>query len=121
MSEDNAQGSQVSKIDQTARPSHAILKEIQENNKEEEKMPGTHGNAFLHRHNRNGSYDSICCACYLTAATACKESELHLYENSHSCDPIQLYEMTEDSHRVVRDLPRITSAANAPMSMAPSA
>ena len=81
-------------------------------------MPGTHGNTFQHRHNRNGSYDSICCTCYLTVACASRESELRLYEHGHTCDPIQLCEVTEYSRRALKDLQRIKSAAIALMSIA---
>jgi hypothetical protein len=81
-------------------------------------MPVTLGNTFQHRHNRNGSYDSICCTCYLTVATARQEFGLHHYERTHSCDPIQLCEVTEYSRRVFKDLQRITSAANSLMSIA---
>ena len=81
-------------------------------------MPDTHGNTFKHRHNRNGSYDSICCTCYLTVASASGKSELHQWEHVHSCDSIQLFEVTEHSRRVYQDLQRITLAANALMSIA---
>jgi len=81
-------------------------------------MPDMHANAFQHRHNRDRSYDSICCTCYLTVATATQESSLTDYEHLHACDPIQLFEVTEYARRILKDLQRITSAANALMSVA---
>jgi hypothetical protein len=81
-------------------------------------MPDPHVNTFRHRQNRNGSYDSICGACYLTVASASRESELHQWEHVHSCDSIQLFEVTEYSRRVYKDLQRIALAANVLMSIA---
>ena len=46
---------------------------------------------FAHRHNSDGSYDSICFKCYATAATARKEEALSSPESAHVCDPIALY------------------------------
>jgi hypothetical protein len=81
-------------------------------------MPDTHGNTFQHRHKRNGGYESICCTCFLTVASVNEKSELHRCEQVHSCDPIQLFEVTEYSRRVYQDLQRITLAANTLMSIA---
>jgi hypothetical protein len=41
---------------------------------------------FLLRRNADDTFDSICTVCYLTAATAKNESELHEKERLHQCD-----------------------------------
>jgi hypothetical protein len=41
--------------------------------------------AFAYRRNGDGSIDSICRICYLTAATADNEAELHEREKDHCC------------------------------------
>jgi hypothetical protein len=46
---------------------------------------------FVHRHNADGSYDSICLKCYATAARAKKEESLSSPESAHVCDPTALY------------------------------
>ena len=40
---------------------------------------------FRHRHNRDGTWDSICLKCYLTAETAMQEEDLVGAERSHNC------------------------------------
>ena len=42
---------------------------------------------FPHRHNRNGSWDSICVVCFATVATAVVGAELSAKEATHVCDP----------------------------------
>ena len=42
---------------------------------------------FSHRHNSDGTVDSICRECFVTVAKAQNESELYRDENSHTCDP----------------------------------
>jgi hypothetical protein len=45
------------------------------------------GNAqFTYRRNPNGTVDSICLNCFLTAATAKWEGELHEMEFLHRCE-----------------------------------
>jgi hypothetical protein len=46
---------------------------------------------FAHRHNSDGSYDSICTKCYATVASAGKEEALSSPESAHVCDPFALY------------------------------
>ena len=46
---------------------------------------------FAHRHNSDGSYDSICTKCYATVASAGKEEALSSSESAHVCDPFALY------------------------------
>ena len=42
---------------------------------------------FSHRHNSDGSIDSICRECYVTVARAQNESALYREERAHACDP----------------------------------
>jgi hypothetical protein len=42
----------------------------------------------IHRHNGDGSYDSICLACFRTIATVEKESFLAPKEEFHVCEKI---------------------------------
>jgi hypothetical protein len=51
---------------------------------------------FPHRHNINGYYDSICTTCHLTIASARSEAQLDDYERKHTCNPIRLYQLSED-------------------------
>ncbi len=50
---------------------------------------------FPHRHNRDGSYDSICTICHATVATVMKETELAQYEHGHACNPARLYQLSK--------------------------
>jgi len=43
---------------------------------------------FPHRHNTDGSFDSICPRCVITIATAMDESDLSHSEAIHECDPV---------------------------------
>jgi len=45
---------------------------------------------FLHRTNRDGSYDSICPLCVATVATSADEDGLLVHERKHVCDPQQV-------------------------------
>jgi hypothetical protein len=50
---------------------------------------------FHHRVNGDKTFDSICLQCFLTAATAENETDLHKLEAGHKCadkDPITLIE-----------------------------
>lgn len=55
---------------------------------------GRHYRRFTHRQNADGSYDSICMFCFLTAATSQKEDQLARLEQGHllqcwrKCSPI---------------------------------
>lgn len=42
-------------------------------------------NGFPQRHNRDGSYDSICPRCFLTIARGVSPRELDLEERNHAC------------------------------------
>jgi hypothetical protein len=45
---------------------------------------------FPHRHNRDGSHDSICILCYATIASVRNEADLAQHEQEHICDLIFL-------------------------------
>jgi hypothetical protein len=42
---------------------------------------------YAHRPNKDGSYDSICSACFATVATVRDEGELARHEHVHVCNP----------------------------------
>jgi len=46
---------------------------------------------FPHRHNADGSYDSICPTCLMTVASVRTEAELASCEHAHVCSPERLY------------------------------
>jgi hypothetical protein len=50
---------------------------------------------FSHRHDANGSHDSVCTRCYVTVATAQNESELASHESAHICDEWDLYRFSQ--------------------------
>ena len=50
---------------------------------------------FPHRHNADGSYDSICSVCYATVASVEKECQLAAPESMHKCDPAILYQVSQ--------------------------
>ncbi len=52
---------------------------------------------FPHRHNSDGSHDSICTACLATVATVQNELELARHESAHVCEPINLYRVSQMS------------------------
>jgi hypothetical protein len=45
---------------------------------------------YLHRANRDGTFDSICIRCFVTVATAVTEFRLAEPESSHRCLPSSL-------------------------------
>ena len=49
-------------------------------------MSNTQPQSFVHRRNRDGSFDSICALCAATAASAGVEADLRVGERNHSCD-----------------------------------
>jgi hypothetical protein len=51
--------------------------------------------SFPHRHNADGSHDSICRTCYATVATVQNQLELARHESAHVCDPLSLYRATK--------------------------
>jgi hypothetical protein len=53
------------------------------------------GITFPHRHNTDGTHDSICTACFLTVGTEEMEAKLRPYELAHVCDPVELYRVSQ--------------------------
>lgn len=47
---------------------------------------------YPHRHNLNGTYDSICLICFATVATTLTEPELAVYDRKHICNQSLLSE-----------------------------
>jgi len=47
---------------------------------------------YPHRHNEDGSYDSICTTCYVTVASSWSEAALAEHEGAHTCDSALLAE-----------------------------
>jgi hypothetical protein len=45
---------------------------------------------FPHRHNRDGSFDSICPKCFVTVDTRDVEGQLQLAEKVHNCNGLNL-------------------------------
>ena len=41
---------------------------------------------FVHRLNRDASFDSICTTCFKTIASEDSEGKLNVHEERHSCD-----------------------------------
>lgn len=50
----------------------------------------TSENNFKHRHNQDGSYDSICPLCFRTIATRLRQEELGEDERGHMCEEADL-------------------------------
>ena len=77
------------------------------------------GLGFPHRHNANGTHDSICTVCFATVATVQYECELARLESAHVCDPINLYRASENLWRWPSDA-LLLRASNCPAKCAPS-
>jgi hypothetical protein len=45
---------------------------------------------FPHRHNRDGSFDSLCLKCFATVANTPTEGELKAHDKIHACDHAML-------------------------------
>ena len=50
---------------------------------------------FPHRHNSNGTHDSICRECLTTVATVLRETDLSGFEFRHLCDPVRVYRLSQ--------------------------
>ena len=61
--------------------------------------------AYPHRHNADGSFDSICITCFATIAQTKDEAALFELERNHSCD--RSFMADRESARI-----RIASRAN---------
>jgi hypothetical protein len=58
---------------------------------------------FVHRHNQDGTHDSICPGCLATVATTQNESELRPYERAHTCDLLWAYRTSQSTVPTVVD------------------
>jgi hypothetical protein len=54
---------------------------------------------FAHRHNPDGSFDSICAQCFETLATESTEAELLAAESAHECKGFDLGQMMHQTGR----------------------
>jgi len=50
---------------------------------------------FAHRHNPDGSWDTICPLCIVTVASEKTESKLATHESAHICDPVRLAQFAQ--------------------------
>ena len=50
---------------------------------------------FPHRHNQDGSHDSICRVCLATVASVENEGDLAHHEATHVCNPMRLYQLRD--------------------------
>jgi hypothetical protein len=58
-------------------------------------------NHFAHRHNADGSHDSICTTCFATVAKVHNEEDLANLESAHQCEPVGHYEANQGiKHRM---------------------
>ncbi len=64
---------------------------------------------YPHRHNANGSYDSICTECFATVATTETEDQLFLPELDHVCDPVRHFYVRQGRRSL--DAPQFRSEA----------
>jgi hypothetical protein len=56
--------------------------------------PKTPSGLFCYRQNPDGTWDSICLHCFMTAASTPREDELQTLERRHICSPQSAYEAT---------------------------
>jgi len=61
---------------------------------------------FPHRHNADGTCDSICTLCFQTVARSRIETDLSRHERNHKCDPDVLYQVGVGRIAYPRTLPR---------------
>ena len=53
-------------------------------------MPSRKIPLFAHRHNSDGSWDTICSSCVATVARERIEANLAPHELAHTCDPVRI-------------------------------
>lgn len=53
---------------------------------------------FPHRHNPDGTFDSICSRCLVTVATKRRESDLQDTEGTHVCSDLDLSRISYPPH-----------------------
>jgi hypothetical protein len=54
---------------------------------------------FAHLANRDKTFDSVCCECFLTVATAECEADLVKGERDHVCDPSTIETYRRAAHK----------------------
>lgn len=59
-------------------------------------MKGKNSPQFHHRLYADGTLDSICLSCFLTAARAENEADLHELEAAHQCDDKEPFILTRN-------------------------
>jgi hypothetical protein len=59
-------------------------------------MLPTASQKFPHRHNLDGSFDSICTVCLATVAMVRREEQLYREESAHVCDLVRLYQIRQN-------------------------
>jgi hypothetical protein len=52
---------------------------------------------FTLRPRSDGTFDAICRACFLTAGTIRRESDVEAIKRTHECDPWVLFGLTQDN------------------------
>ncbi len=57
--------------------------------------------AFAHRHNSDGTWDSICPSCFYTVATEGTEEELLMHERHHDCAALMKSRMRAEIRRPI--------------------
>jgi hypothetical protein len=72
-------------------------------------MPSIRNPNYPHRHNRDGTHDSICPVCLTTIVSSRTERTLDSHEAIHVCDPIRLLQLGPSTLRL-RLLPKQTTA-----------
>lgn len=59
-------------------------------------MAHLENSTFHHRHNENGSLDSICPHCFLTIGSDQNVQQLFFEERTHFCDPLRLHQLANE-------------------------
>ena len=69
---------------------------------------------FPHRHNSNGTHDSICRVCLATVATSFRETDLAGFELRHLCDPVRVYRISQGwvTNPAISSYPQMWSEGN---------
>jgi hypothetical protein len=50
---------------------------------------------FTHRHNMDGTHESICRGCQMAIATVQEKADLAGFESRHACDPVRVYRLSQ--------------------------
>jgi hypothetical protein len=55
---------------------------------------------FAHRINEDGTFDSICCGCFMTIANEATLVELKKAENEHDCEMLMRQRLSHSTQRI---------------------